>query len=87
MLKHRWRLKFTAYAKGCDLIRLECTQISLVAENDPPSVGLDLAADDIEQGGFACAVRANQGAELPTIDVQVDPPQGLEAIEGDRDIF
>jgi hypothetical protein len=48
MFEYRRRLEFTPNPKRRDLIRLERTQIGLVAENDPPCVGLDLAADDIE---------------------------------------
>ena len=48
MFEHRGRLEFAADAQRRDLIRLEHTQIGRVAKNHAPSVGLDLAADDIE---------------------------------------
>ena len=74
LFEHRGRLEFTPDAKRRDLIGLERTQVGRVAENDPSCIGLDLAADDVEQSGFASAVRSNQGAEFAAIHVQINPP-------------
>jgi hypothetical protein len=49
--------------------------------------GLGLAADEVEQGGLAGAVGADDHAQLVLVDVEVEAVDGLEAVEGHGQAF
>ena len=52
-----------------------------------PSETLRPAADQIEHGGLAGAVRADDDAQLALVDVEVELVDRLEAVEGDADVL
>src|SRR3989454_11738734 len=53
----------------------------LAAEADRSGVGGKGAGDDVEQRGLAATVGADDAAQLPGADGQVDPPQDVEPAE------
>jgi len=59
----------------------------LVLELDAAGRGAGLAADQVQQRGLARAVGADDDAQLVPVDVQVQRVDGLEAVEGDRQVF
>src|SRR2546430_471328 len=54
---------------------------SFAAEADRSGVGGKGAGDDVEQRGLAATVGADDAAQLPGADGQVDPPQDVEPAE------
>jgi hypothetical protein len=47
-------------------------------EFDPAATGLVKAGQAVEHGGFASAVRADQGEDRVTLDLEADIAQGLD---------
>src|SRR5690606_32968287 len=58
----------------------------LAAEGDRPLLRMVEAVDDVEHGGLAGAVRADDGPDLPLADVEGDVGDRLHAAEGQRDV-
>jgi hypothetical protein len=71
-------------AEPGQLVRLEAGE-GLAAPAERALVGGDEAADDVEQGGLAGAVRADDAEHLVRLDAQRDGVQRRQAAEADRD--
>src|SRR5437016_7145764 len=87
VFKDGWGLEFASDAKHGDLMLFQGGQIRLLAEDNSPCGRLDFATDHIEQGRLASAIRPDKGPQLATINVKIDPPQDLEAVKTDGNVF
>src|SRR5262245_41120 len=58
-----------------------------IAHPDPPRAGPQYAAHDLDQGGFSCAVVADQADDLVAPNLEVDLRQCLHPPEGHVDVL
>ena len=63
---------------GNDLVRRQARQV-LALEVDPAALDLDQARDRAQGGGFARAVCADQGHDLPLLHPEGNALDGLDA--------
>jgi hypothetical protein len=73
VFEHGWRLKFPPNAEHSNLMLFQGGEISMITEDHAPCRRFDFATDDIEQGRLAGAIGTNEGAQLATINVKIDP--------------
>ena len=68
-----------------DLVRHAAGDLD-AADDDAPAVRPVVAADDVDQGGLAGAVGADEPQDLPFPDLQAHPAQRLDSAEGLPDV-
>jgi hypothetical protein len=69
-----------------NLIRGQCADIFSL-EEDLPLIPLELARNEVEQGGLASAVRADDGHNLPAAHYQIGAIDRLEVVKGLYDLL
>jgi hypothetical protein len=69
-----------------DLVGGDAQEVPLV-ERDLAGVGLVQPADDVEEGGLAGPVGADQGADLALLDGEREAVERHDAAEPDPDLF
>ena len=62
-------------------------EIGMVTEDNAPCSRFDFATDDIKQGRLASTIWTNEGTQLATINVKIDPSQHLEAVKTHGNVF
>ena len=85
VLKQLGVLKGPRDAEGRDIVRRHPCDV-LAVEMDRPARRLIEPADQVDDRGFAGAVRANDGENLARLDVETDAIDGLHAAEADRKV-
>ena len=87
LLEHRGLLELAANPQLGDLRLVVAQQVDGGAEEHRAFVGPGLAGDDVHHRGLACAIGADDAAQLARRNVQVQAVDGLEAVEADVHIF
>jgi len=59
----------------------EGAQIVDALELNFACIGLGASGDEVEEGGFTCAVWSDDGAEFTFFEVEVEVADGLEAVK------
>src|SRR3546814_14810955 len=85
LAEHARHLELPAHAGAFDLVLLGPAE-RLFAEPDLARAGLGLAADQVERGGLAGAVRPDEAAQLAAGDAQIEVVHGEEAVEAHRHV-
>jgi len=75
-------LEFPPDAEPVNLVLALADEIdSILAELDGADVGLGAAGDEVEERGLACAIGADDGAQLSLVHEEVEVIDGLEAVK------
>ena len=78
---HGRRLKLAADAEPVDLWLVHQRKIGIQPELHLAGVRLGATGDDVHHGAFAGAIRANDGAQLALIHVEIQVRDGLESVK------
>jgi hypothetical protein len=73
VFEHGWGLKFPPNAEHGNFMLFQGGEINIITKDNAPCSRFDFATDDIEQGRLASAIWTNEGTQLATINVKIDP--------------